>query len=431
MSDLNVTDFFGVPILSAGGPYHGTGSPPEGDFFTEADLTALADANNSHAAEIQAPLKVGHSKEQKLLKNSGLSLDEKPAAGWLSNYRVDGGKLLVDVTGVPAKLAALWKSGAFARRSAEIGKLTSQQTGKSVTAITGLALLGAKAPAIRTLDDMLATYAADQGIETTETTEVLLADDKPGDDVNAVEFTDEMADETDDQYTVSYAATQIADSIIRSFTTTSANTAGATWRWTFGATPMKEDQMDDQMKRSGDDTSTMKLTDLTDAQVLTLAETFGIEEDDEAKRREAVTQTMTGLALPEEPKPDPAEEKDDQQITPGVTLSESDVADLKRDAALGKQAYESQKAGEREGVLRKAVEDGKLAPAALDHWRSFYDADSESCVATIETLAVDDNLLRALGEDGEGEGEGSEAAEEAEYRAYASALGIPVPEEGR
>lgn len=164
-----------VPILSEGGPYYGTGSPPEGDYYSKDDLEGIATANRELAAEVKAPNKIGHSKKQKLLANSGLSEDEMPAAGWLKGdtFTVEEGddgkwKLYADIVKVPGKLAKLFEAGAFRTRSVELSKVTAQgDDGETVyeNVVTGLAWLGAKAPAVRTLDDIFAYYA-----DTTETT---------------------------------------------------------------------------------------------------------------------------------------------------------------------------------------------------------------------------------------------------------------------
>lgn len=423
---MNTQDFVGVPIMAVGGPYHGTGSPPEGDFFDEAYLQKLADAGNTYAGEIEAVLKVGHSQEQRLLKNSGLADDEKPAAGWLKNYRVQGGKLLADVTGVPDKLASLWRAGAFKKRSVEIRTLKSQKDGKPVTAVTALALLGAKAPAIRTLDDMLAHYASEHDDVTLAPATELLASDEPveGDDVHTYALDDEDADKDD-------AATQVqalAWQMFTAFTEMNRTANPSNWRYT----PIGEKE--EKMPPKRDESSTMKITDLTDEQVRSLADTLGVEVEDEAKLREAVTDKVSGLVA-ETPgdggEGDPAPPSTTPQPQPSaVNLSDEDIVKLKRDAALGVQAYEETRIGNRERLLKEAVDDGKLAPATLDHWRSFYDSDADACVKTVDSLQANPELLRALGQDGGGEGPDEEKQFDREYAAYASMMGLTVPEEG-
>jgi hypothetical protein len=157
---LETVNIDAVPILAAGGPYFGAGSGPAGDCFSVADLERVASANEALRDELKVPLKIGHSASQRLLRNSGLFGDEMPAAGWLENFRVAGGKLLVDLKRVPKKLAETIKVGAFPHRSAEVCSVQSQRTQRLYdSVVTGLALLGARGPAIRTLDDVLALYS--------------------------------------------------------------------------------------------------------------------------------------------------------------------------------------------------------------------------------------------------------------------------------
>ena len=108
---LETVNLDGVEILAVGGPYHGKGSPPDGDFFTTEDLTTMA----ANATELYGELhptaavnppknKVGHI--------------EQPAVGYLENQRLDktGTRLLADVKNVPKALASLIKAGAYRAR---------------------------------------------------------------------------------------------------------------------------------------------------------------------------------------------------------------------------------------------------------------------------------------------------------------------------
>lgn len=165
---LETVDLEGVDLLVAGGPYYGKGSPPEGDFFDEARLRAIVAANVALADELKPANKIGHSKEQALAANSGyvVSDGEMPALGWIENVRYDeeAKRIRGDIRGVPKKFARLVEKGAWRTRSVEISKVTSQN-GDAPTVydevVTGLAWLGAKAPAVRTLDDVYALFAAD------------------------------------------------------------------------------------------------------------------------------------------------------------------------------------------------------------------------------------------------------------------------------
>jgi hypothetical protein len=152
VSDLATVDLPAVEILAAGQRIRGIGSPAEGDLYTPADLRAMAEATRELGDEWRAPAKIGHGSDQ-------------PAVGWLDEVRVEGSKLLADIRSVPVKFAELVKARAYRSRSVELSKVTSQRTGKTYDLVpTGLAWLGAKLPAVRTLDDVVAMYA-DDGVQ--------------------------------------------------------------------------------------------------------------------------------------------------------------------------------------------------------------------------------------------------------------------------
>jgi len=157
---LETVDLVGVELLSTGGPIHGVGSPPDGDYWETAQLQAIAAANVELADQVKAPGKIGHSDAQRL---AGITEGEMPAVGWLdgASFRVsdDGTKLLADAKRVPARTADLIEAGAYRTRSVELSRVTDQKTGKVHDwAVTGLAWLGGKMPAVQTLDDVVALY---------------------------------------------------------------------------------------------------------------------------------------------------------------------------------------------------------------------------------------------------------------------------------
>lgn len=177
MPGLETVKLEGVAVMAAGGPYRAKGSPPGGDFYDDATLQRIADASNRYTerGELRSINKIGHDPQQRLLAASGITDGEKPSAGWLRNFRVDGGKLKADIENVPKKLADLIKVGAYRTRSAELRSLESQTgSGEREPVVTGLAWLGATSPAIRTLDDIHAYYEAD-----------------PDEDVTIVDYTEE------------------------------------------------------------------------------------------------------------------------------------------------------------------------------------------------------------------------------------------------
>ncbi|GEM_PF-3404284 len=128
--------------------------------YTEDDLKDMAEAHRALEGRLDPPVKLGHDPEQPLLSADGL-----PAAGWLRNVRAQGGRLLADLVGVPAKVYDLIRAGAYRKRSLEVlhGYLdeATGSTHKHVAA--GLALLGAALPAIGSLADIGALYGTPGG----------------------------------------------------------------------------------------------------------------------------------------------------------------------------------------------------------------------------------------------------------------------------
>jgi hypothetical protein len=101
-------------------------------------------------------IKIGHDGDLNLATGH-------PALGWIENLKLSADKstLIGDLVDVPAKLAAIVPR-AFRRRSVEMSLGVKTPSGKTYrAALTGLALLGAKAPAVKGLDDVLSLYASE------------------------------------------------------------------------------------------------------------------------------------------------------------------------------------------------------------------------------------------------------------------------------
>lgn len=121
------------------------------------DLAAMVAA---HADQImdRPPIKIGHTDTR--FKDD--SHDGDPAYGWVENLRTsaDGQTLYGDIVGMPSKLAEIVGT-AYRRRSAEIAWGAKSASGKVYKAVlTGLALLGKTAPAVKGLADVMALYSA-------------------------------------------------------------------------------------------------------------------------------------------------------------------------------------------------------------------------------------------------------------------------------
>jgi hypothetical protein len=101
-------------------------------------------------------IKIGHDGDLNLATGH-------PALGWIENLKLSADKntLIGDLVDVPAKLASIVPR-AFRRRSVEMSLGVTTPSGKKyAAALTGLALLGAKAPAVKGLDDVLSLYASE------------------------------------------------------------------------------------------------------------------------------------------------------------------------------------------------------------------------------------------------------------------------------
>jgi len=123
--------------------------------YTAEDIEGMAAASRELEGRFEAPVKLGHDPEQPLLETDGL-----PAAGWLRNVRAAGGRLFADLAGVPKKVYELIRAGGYKKRSLEVlHNYRDEATGRVYGHVAaGLALLGARLPAIGSLDDIRALY---------------------------------------------------------------------------------------------------------------------------------------------------------------------------------------------------------------------------------------------------------------------------------
>ncbi len=130
--------------------------------YTLEDIEGMAAANQDLAGRFEAPVKLGHDPEQPLLETDGL-----PAAGWLRNVRAAGGRLFADLAGVPKKVYELIRAGGYKKRSLEVlHNYRDETTGRVYGHVaSGLALLGARLPAIGSLADIRALYGGASGAD--------------------------------------------------------------------------------------------------------------------------------------------------------------------------------------------------------------------------------------------------------------------------
>jgi chaperonin cofactor prefoldin len=471
-AELETVDIANVEIMSVGGPVHGRGSPPEGDHFTEDDLTAIADANQALADEIDPPNKIGHSKEQKLLSNSGLwkaSLDdgEKPASGWWTNFRVENGKLLADAKDVPKKLAAFLKAGAFKKRSVEIRSRKSQRTGKAYDAVvTAVSWLGAKAPAIhglanpQSLDDIAAAYA-DQlpDDKSVRVVEYAISDD----DVKVIDLADgdvvwdssigycairdklQQALSPDPNASPRYWVRDVTDG--KALVQQGYGDNSAAWVVPFTVdtdgdvhpAPQSEWVMAEQewvetaeryAEREANgrpaDTRTMPELSLNEDQVKALAEQLGVTGDDLTPEQLVEGAQAQKTAL------DEAKASAEEQTPPEGTraLSEDEYTTLNAKAEAGDKAARELHEMRRDKIVGGAV-GKKITPAQKEEFEKNFDENEEFTTKFLESLPEREDLQRTYGSDDDGlnlSGEQTEERNEAERKAAAKMFGLDESE---
>lgn len=140
----------GVEIFAAG--------TWNGDSYTTEDLDQIVSAFKETKDKLKPYLKLGHSDKQALLAE-----DELPAAGWISNIKRVGEKLLADFIGIPKKIYELIKNGGYKRISSELF-INAKVAGKAYDKVLkAVALLGGATPAVHNLNDLLALYEMSGG----------------------------------------------------------------------------------------------------------------------------------------------------------------------------------------------------------------------------------------------------------------------------
>jgi len=149
-------NIYGLAVWSAGN-YHGYGSPPEGDVFTDADLEAMAKAHEEIGHKMRPRVYPGHP------LNPLLKLLARPKGEIKRLYR-DGSYLYADLQGVdPAFWEKAMEDGA--RFSPDVRfNYVDPKTGKVYPKVmVGLGVLGAAAPAnseLPPLDEYVINYYA-------------------------------------------------------------------------------------------------------------------------------------------------------------------------------------------------------------------------------------------------------------------------------
>lgn len=352
---LETVDILGVEILSAGGPIHGVGSPPAGDYWSPEQLRGMADAAADLGDEVKAPAKIGHK-------------GGDPAVGWLENVRVndDGSRLLADIKRVPKGLSSLIDAGAYRTRSVELSSITSQKTGrKHDWVVSGLAWLGGKMPAVRTLADVVKLYEADED---------------PG--RKFVEITETEADVDD----LRDGVADLGLELVKVY----ADAATARNRPPSDSSPVPGKFTEEQRR--------------------TFAEATGLEPDKVTDEMLAASAVALETEKPKADDDDPARnlEADERLRQFEEKLEASDARSRKLEEELGEER--------RRNFVDGVLKDGKAEPGQRETIEALYDASPEVARKHFEGVKPNDALAREYGSD-----EDSDAVDdEAHERNYAA-----------
>lgn len=133
-----------------------------GDDFTADDLNEMVKSFEALAPGHVPGIKLGHSKDQAVLKALNLSDGELPSAGWIEKLYVKGNKLVADFRDIPDKIDALIESGAYKKPSIELFPKLNIHGKEYKNVIGAVALLGAAMPGVMDLSDLMSMF------ETTE-----------------------------------------------------------------------------------------------------------------------------------------------------------------------------------------------------------------------------------------------------------------------
>lgn len=114
--------------------------------FVQDDLEEIARNTTAlmNAGTLKPPLKLGH--DAQVIEGQ---MDGDPAMGWVQNLRVQGDKLICDFVDVPDVIVRAIQAKLYAQVSVEMRYI--ENTGWLLTAV---AILGADAPAVKTLNDL-------------------------------------------------------------------------------------------------------------------------------------------------------------------------------------------------------------------------------------------------------------------------------------
>lgn len=162
-TELPTVDIPGVEILAVGTWRGSRGGKPCEVTYTGDDLDGILasyqEITGDKALNYEPCLKLGHDDEQAIAQEL-VQKDGYPSIGWVSSLRRVGDKLVADLSHVPQKLGELIKARAYKKVSPELSENYEIGGKKYPNVLRALSLLGADAPAVKTISDIVAQYSA-------------------------------------------------------------------------------------------------------------------------------------------------------------------------------------------------------------------------------------------------------------------------------
>lgn len=340
---MTTVDFRGIALCRAGEWNGLTGKA----VVTPEDLQAVVDAYQDREVD-RARVKLGHVSS---LNDQALG-DGAPAFGWVSNPRVsdDGKTLLGDLVDVPRRLGEV-VGRAYKNVSVELRKNVRTPSGKThPTVLSGLALLGAAAPAVKGLDDLVALYASEP-------------------------IPDTPTDGCQDGAVVTISLGDALDPV------------------THADIPVPSPVACDGVQDSPDRPGREKEGEPTVAFLDQAREKFGLPADaSEEQILERITALSEGAEDTKDADENVAETSTGGKATPEtVTVSKAVLDEMNaRIAELDAEAKarrEAEAVKHREEVIAAALSEGRIAPSEREHWVTALSAAPEANEKLITSLA--------------------------------------------
>jgi len=362
---------------------------------TPDDLAAIVAAAADRVVD-RAPIKIGH-RDDRFQGPDGEppAREGEPAYGWVENLRLaDGGNTLIgDLVGIPGKLAAIIPA-AFRRRSVEIAYGLRTVAGKVYRAVlTGLALLGQSAPAVKGLDDVLALYSADTDGLPGGFTALLVADSDttniPPAAVSPVDSGSEAARRTTKENGMDPKLIRQALGLAADATDEQVREAVATAGLATPAAPAGPAAPSGQTPAAAPSAPAAPAGPEGQAPQTPAAQTAPAPAAGQAPAGPAAEQPQAAQpATPAGPVQAAAGDGHSPAGAPTatVTVDAAMFGELQRNAQFGREAREQQIRERRDALVNTALAEGRIHPTVVAQYRAMLDTDEAGTSALLRVL---------------------------------------------